>query len=102
MFLEELPEKERMRFVTLFQRMADTGRIHNEEQFKKEQDKIYAFKRGQMRIGSFQIEERWLLTHGFIKKCSRWPKAELDRAERIMNEHLDCERRENQKRRSRT
>lgn len=85
-FIESLDVKHQMRFATLFQLLADTGKISNSEQFKKEAGEIWAFKRYQSRIACFHVGPRWRLTHGFTKKGNRWPKRELGRAERIMEE----------------
>lgn len=90
-FVDALAEGEQRRLDTLFRRMADTGKIFNEEQFKHEKGKIYGFKRYQIRIGCFQSEKRWILTHGFIKKDNRWPRSQIERAVRIMEEHLKRE-----------
>jgi phage-related protein len=87
-FIKELDDGDKRKLDVLFRRMAEMGRIFNREQFKQVEGKIYEFKRYQLRIGCFQAEHRWLLTHGFFKKSDKWPKSEIDRAQRIMNEHL--------------
>lgn len=92
-FIEDLDESDQRKLDVLFRRMADTGKIFNVEQFKQVDGRIYEFKRFKVRIGCFQIVNRWLLTHGFVKKQDRWPAAELEKAKRIMNEHLDREQR---------
>ena len=88
-FIEGLDDRELRRLDTLFRRMADTGRIHNNEQFKQVEVKIYEFKRHQIRLGCFQVGDRWRLTHGFVKKSPKWPKSEIARAKQIMQEDLD-------------
>lgn len=90
-FIEGLEEKEQRKLAVLFQRMADTGRISNREQFKLVRGKLYEFKRYQTRVGCFRIQDRWVLTHGFIKKTDRWPRSQIERGERIMEEHLKRE-----------
>jgi hypothetical protein len=72
----------------LFRLMANTGRIGNKEQFRKERGEIFGFKRYQVRIAAFQVGSVWYLTHGFRKKKDKWPETELDRADRIRSEHL--------------
>ncbi|RLS44342.1 MAG: hypothetical protein DWH83_02820 [Planctomycetota bacterium] len=72
----------------LFRLMANTGRIGNKEQFRKERGEIFGFKKYQLRIAAFQVGTVWYLTHGFRKKKDKWPEAELDRADRIRSEHL--------------
>lgn len=92
-FIEGLDESDQRKLDTLFRRMAETGKIFNREQFKHVAGEIYEFKRFQVRVGCFQVGNRWLLTHGFIKKTHKWPNSELKLAERIMQEHLDREQR---------
>jgi phage-related protein len=88
-FIHGLGEDVQRKLDVLFRRMADTGRIFNEQQFKHlEGTKLYEFKRDQVRVGCFQIGNRWILTHGFVKKKDKWPKHEIERAKRIMTEHL--------------
>ena len=77
------------RMFVLFQHMALTGKIRNEQQFKHVTDKIYEFKRGQVRMACFQIGNSWVLTHGFIKKRGQWPRKEIKRALKIIREHLN-------------
>ncbi len=93
-FVEGLDESDQRKLVTLFRRLADTGKIFNREQFKLVDGNIFEFKRFQVRVGCFQVGSRWLLTHGFIKKQDRWPEAELERANRIRNEHVERERKQ--------
>ena len=88
-FIEGLDDSDQRKLDTLFRRLAETGKIFNREQFKLVNGQIFEFKRYQVRVGCFQIENRWLLTHGFIKKQHKWPKAELTRADRIRAEHLE-------------
>jgi hypothetical protein len=92
-FIEGLDPSDQRKLDTLFRRMAETGKIFNREQFKLVEGEIFEFKRFQTRVGCFQVGPRWILTHGFQKKGDRWPKAEVIRAERIMREHLERERR---------
>lgn len=91
-FIEGLDVSDQRKLDTLFRRLAETGKIFNKEQFKIVEGHIFEFKRYQVRVGCFQIKTRWLLTHGFIKKQDKWPKAELTRANRIRTEHLERER----------
>ena len=88
-FLSDLSIEDQAKFLALFDRMAQVGQIRNREQFKKVEGRIFEFKRFQIRVGCFQSGNSWVLTHGFVKKKNRWPKAELERAERIRREHLE-------------
>jgi phage-related protein len=87
-FLCSLSEKKLRSINVLFRKIADFGRNTNEEQFKKVEGEIWEFKRGQIRIGCFQVGSRWILTHGFIKKQDKWPRTQIERAERIRKEHM--------------
>lgn len=87
-FIEGLDEGDQRKLDVLFRKMAETGKLFNKEQFKLVKEKIYEFKRHQIRIGCFQVETSWVLTHGFKKKTDRWPQNELKRAERIREEDL--------------
>lgn len=72
-----------------FKVMTQQGRITNDEQFKKERGEIFGFKKYQARMAAFQVGNVWYLTHGFKKKRDKWPESELDRANRIRDEHLN-------------
>lgn len=55
----------------LFRVLGDTGRISNEEQFKKLQDEFFEFKAFQLRLPCYHApgrRGRVVVTHGFIKK----------------------------------
>jgi len=71
-----------------FKVMAKHGKIRNTEQFKKERGEIYGFKKYQARIAAFRVGDTWFLTNGFKKKKDKWPERELDRANRIRDEHM--------------
>lgn len=83
-----MDDSELRRFATLFNKISHFGTIHNTQQFKKIDGKIWEFKRNQARIGCFQVGDRWRLTHGFIKKRKDWPKRQIDMAKKIMEEDL--------------
>ncbi len=72
-----------------FKVMTQQGRITNEEQFKKERGEIFGFKKYQARIAAFRVGNVWYLTHGFKKKKDKWPESEIDRANRIREEHVN-------------
>jgi Gp49-like protein DUF891 len=70
----------------LFQVMADHGEIKNKQKFKRVRDSVYAFKDDQLRVTAFQDGNVWYLLTGFIKKRDRWPKREIDRANRMVSQ----------------
>jgi phage-related protein len=80
--------RDKAKLGALFQRMADSGRIHNVQKFKKVEGMVFEFKSFQIRIGCFQERREWFLTHGFMKKQDKWPRRELERAQTIRDEHL--------------
>jgi len=88
-FIDGLPVPDKSKLFALFRRLAVNGTIHNVEKFRKERGEIYAFKSAQIRIPCFRVGNRWFLTHGFTKNVDRWKKADLDRADKIRQEHLD-------------
>lgn len=89
-FLETVEQRDKKKVMALFQRMADYGEdgVANEQHFKHEEGEIWAFKRGQIRIPCFRVENCWFLTHGFKKKTDKWPQSQLERAETIRTHHL--------------
>lgn len=100
-FLDGLSPADRAIFIDLFQQMADFGHTHNPSRFSHERGKIYGFKAKArsnklIRFACFQRSNRWILTHGFFKPGAQkgrgaWPPEELDKADRIMSEHLTHE-----------
>jgi len=93
-FLDGLDAEDLAKLYGLFQWMADSGQIRNKSKFKHERGRIYTFKKNtndcrMMRVPCFQIGNRWLLTHGFIKPGQdKWRPEYFTTAERIMNEYL--------------
>ncbi len=88
-FILSLLPSERAKIHALIQRLADIGQIHNEQQFKKEQGNVFAFKAGQVRIACFLDGGDWFLTNGFKKKKSKWPSAEMEKCETIRTKHMN-------------
>ena len=77
------------KFDHLFRRIAATGKIFNETQFRPLADGIWEFKRDGDRLLCFQHGTCWRLTHhypkGGSKKC---PKRQIERAVKIRSEYL--------------
>lgn len=83
-------------FFALFDEVAQHGRTNNPDRFSKEDGQIYGFKHKiknkQVRFACFQRGNIWILTHGFWKPGAqvgrgKWPKKEIDRANRLMEEY---------------
>lgn len=87
-FVSSLDVKEQAKLFALFDRLANHGEIRNREQFKQVRGPIYEFKRHQVRLLCFRQGSTWYLTNGYKKKRDRLDPGEVDRAERIMAEHL--------------
>lgn len=88
-FIEkELSQGEQLKLLALFRRMADHGDVPNREQFKVVENPIFEFKKHQIRVFCFRKDNRWLLTNGYKKKRDRLDPGEIERAFRIMVEHL--------------
>ncbi len=88
-YLESLVKEDRFRLEALFERMATFGKVKNKEKFRKLEDEIWEFKSGQHRLLCFQVSNRWILTHGFLKKSGKTPRKEIERAIVIMREHTE-------------
>lgn len=93
-FMQTLDKKTQQK-VMFNVRIAE--QTYDPELFKKLNDNIWEFKakylKRQIRILAFwdktsKIETLVLATHGFIKKTSKTPKKEIERAERIRNEYF--------------
>ena len=88
-FFEALDRQWQARFLTLYTRLGDTGRISNPEHFSKFGNDFWEFKAFRYRMPCYHCEGRLVvITHGFTKKKEgRAPEQEIDRAERIQNEY---------------
>jgi hypothetical protein len=90
-FLDGLAIKDRVKVQNLFHLLGDTGRISNQEKFKKlEGTTLFEFKSFQIRIiCAFLSGKIVLLLHGVMKKGNRIKAAELRKAETRLAEHLN-------------
>ena len=89
-FIEKLDEKTRRKVIYNI----DKARYVNDPKlFKKLDDEIWEFRTKysgkQIRFLAFMVKRRRkislvICTHGFVKKVSKIPKAELDKAKRLM------------------
>ena len=88
-WLEKQSEKCQSKFAVLFDRLANHGKIYNENKFKhlEGSNQIFEFKVNNTRVFSFFFfGKRVILTHGFIKKSRKTPKREIKRAENFKKE----------------
>jgi phage-related protein len=91
-YIENLTRSDWAKLAKSFKKMAQVGRIHNTERFRKlggKSGKIYEFKiHPKVRVLCFQLGKTWLLTHGFDKETGNTPPGQIRRSEEIMNEHV--------------
>ena len=88
-FIEDLGRPDQAKLTKSFHSIANAGTIHNIERFRKLRRRIYEFKiYPKVRILCFQSGKTWLLTHGFNKETDKTPTKQIERAEKIMQEHI--------------
>lgn len=98
-FIESLDDSDQRKMAALFDRMAQHGTVPNPKQFKFVRGKIFEFKKHRIRVFCFRKGDRWLLTNGYPKKKDKLDQGEIDKAERIMREHLEREAKKERERR---
>lgn len=87
-FVQALDRQFQARLNVLFERLGESGQIHNREQFKKANTDFWEFKAFQARVLCyFRSDRRVVLTHGFLMKKDKMDKQELARAASIKNEY---------------
>ncbi len=87
-YFESLNIFEQIKVLELFKLMANLGEIKNKTKFHFEGDKIYAFKPQPHRFLCFFFKGgKIIITNAFIKKTSKLPNAEKEKALRIKEEY---------------
>jgi hypothetical protein len=101
-FFDGLDRQWQARFLTLYTRLGDSGRISNLEQFSKFGEGFWEFKAFRYRMPCYYREGRQVvITHGFIKKKEgRAPEQEKTRACDIWREHEEKLKLESKNRRT--
>jgi hypothetical protein len=85
----ECPAKDKKSLMHTMRVLCDLGEAATkQESFRHEAGPIHALKSFQARVACFREGNVWFLTHGFTKKKDKWSPAEMERALRIMAEHL--------------
>jgi phage-related protein len=89
-YRDELNDTEKAQMLRLFNKIGESGRIANKEQFKRiEGTEFFEFKNFQIRMPCYFLAGRLVvITHGFRKKGDRIPPSEIDRATRIKQEDV--------------
>ena len=86
--LEKFSGADAKKFEHLLIVMGDTGYIRNEQKFRNEGDKIYAFKPQPHRFLCFFFDDgKIIITNAFMKKQRKLPKAEKERALRCRRDY---------------
>lgn len=92
--------KTKSHLLAVLRHMADEGeRALSPQMFCHERDEIYTFKtkenKRRIRFPCFRIENRWIITHGFVKPGgeSKWREQEFTRAHQIRAAVLEFEQR---------
>lgn len=100
-YLDVLDDKDKAKILALFQRLAERGEIPNREKFRQLGKKagpegrgLWEFKSFQIRfLGDFRPGKRFMVAHGLRKKRDDLPRADIDKAIRILAEHDEKEER---------
>lgn len=72
------------RFTAAFRLLADEGRIHNVDVFKKISESLWEFRSGAARILGGRVGRCFLLTTAFWKKSQKTPKNVMATAANIL------------------
>jgi hypothetical protein len=87
-FLDHLSLAKNAQVIRIIKRIADFGKIHNREQFKKIEEGFYEFKYFQIRMPCFFLpNHRLVITHGFFKKGDHIGEGQIARMKRIRKEY---------------
>lgn len=86
-FFNGCQASDKAKLRALFLRLADHGGIPNRQKFRQVEGEVFEVKCHQIRISCYRSGYVWFLLHAFVKKQDRWPKPEVERSMRLMNEH---------------
>jgi phage-related protein len=88
-FFDQLPQSDKAKLMNLFRILGDHGNHSNREKFGDLEDGLYEFKSFQVRMPfAYHKNEKGtvIISHGFIKKSPKTPKAEVLRARTIIKD----------------
>lgn len=88
-YFNQLSEQQQLKFLFLVKRIGDFGKISNQEQFRNEGDKIYAFKPQPDRFLCFFFTgKKIIVTNAFHKKTQKLPNNQKEKAIKYMNDFI--------------
>lgn len=95
-YFSGLDDSDAAKMQALFNRLAEFGQINNDEKFKKLGDRrgqaLWEFKSFQLRfLGAFAHGRQFLVAHALRKKQQAHRPRDLERAARVLNEHLSTQ-----------
>ena len=93
-YFQKLPISQKKKLAHLFQLLANIGTIRNEQKFRNEGDKIFAFKPAPDRFLCFFYEGgKVIVTNAFVKKTNKLPKREKEKAIKARQDYIKrCKR----------
>lgn len=85
----DVTEKDKRKLHRLFEQMAQQGEIVNDQNFKKLEGRseVHEFKGHKARVFAFRSGGTWFLTSGVVKKRDLHRPSDIDRAERLWQQH---------------
>ncbi len=92
-FFDLLPKSDQAKLDNLFRILGDLGKHTNKEKFGDLENGLYEFKSFQIRMPFAYAKNKSglvLISHGFIKKSPKTPKAEIKRAWTIIEEDAEA------------
>lgn len=93
--MDEWPDNVKAKFFWLFEQMSEQGKVLTHG-FKHEKEEIFTFyceiKRIQYRMPCVSDGRKWIISHGFKKKCSgggkvKWRESDFERVRTIIAEY---------------
>jgi len=92
-FFESLSSQDAAKIMALFESMAESGAIKNQEKFKKLGNfgswAVWEFKSFQLRfLGGFLPGNRFLVAVGLRKKRQKHQRRDIERTAKILEEHM--------------
>lgn len=91
-WMEEVDERTWVKFLHLFDRVAEQGILHDETLLKRLDGEVWEFKRPGTRVLCVRpIETRFILTNVLLKSGRKNIKSDIAAAKRFGREHLQWE-----------